>query len=68
MKGLSMDRYTKTLLTIIAVGIIGINIHLFGDKIITPAHAVGFQDYFNSILNKQDQALYKLDIIISKMK
>ena len=30
-----MDRYTKTLLTIIAVGIIGINIHLFGDKIIT---------------------------------
>ena len=62
-----MDKYTKTLLTIIAVGIIGINIHLFSDKIITPANALGFQDYFNAILTKQDQALEKLDIIISKM-
>ena len=34
-----MDRYTKNVLTIIAVGIIGINIQMLGDKIITPAHA-----------------------------
>jgi len=62
-----MDKYTKSVLTIIAIGIIGINIHLFGDKIITPAHAVGFQDYFNAILSKQDQALGKLNQILAKM-
>ena len=34
-----MDRYTKFVLSIIAVGIIGINIHLFSNKIITNANA-----------------------------
>jgi len=34
-----MDKYTKFLLTIIAVGIMGINFHLFRGEIITPAQA-----------------------------
>ena len=34
-----MDKYTKSILTIIAIGIIGINLQMFGNKIITPAHA-----------------------------
>ena len=35
-----MDRYTKFILTMIAVGILGLNYHLFKDEIISPAHAV----------------------------
>ena len=35
-----MDKYIKFILTVIAVGIIGINFHLFKDEIISPAHAV----------------------------
>ena len=34
-----MDKYTKFILTTIAVGIIGINFHLFGGEIITKAEA-----------------------------
>ena len=34
-----MDKYTKCILTIIAVGIIGINFQMFGDNIISPAYA-----------------------------
>ena len=34
-----MDRYTKFILTIIAVGIIGINFQLFGGDIISSANA-----------------------------
>ena len=34
-----MDKYTKFLLTIIAVGIMGINFHLFRGEIITSAQA-----------------------------
>ena len=34
-----MDRYTKFILTIIAVGIIGINFQLFGGDIISKAEA-----------------------------
>ena len=34
-----MDKYTKFILTIIAVGILGINFHLFKDGIISPAFA-----------------------------
>ena len=36
-----MDKYTKFVLSIIAVGIIGINYHLFKGEIISPAHASG---------------------------
>ena len=38
-----MDRYTKNILTIIAVGIIGINIQMLNEKIITPAKAASVQ-------------------------
>ena len=34
-----MDKYTKFILTIIAVGIIGINFQLFGGDIISEANA-----------------------------
>ena len=37
-----MDKYTKFILTLIAVGIIGINIHLFKGGIVSSAQA-GFQ-------------------------
>ena len=33
-----MDKYTKIILTVIAVGILGLNVHLFKDEIISPAH------------------------------
>tara|TARA_Y100001970_G_C13487994_1_gene487575 strand:+ start:144 stop:425 length:282 start_codon:yes stop_codon:yes gene_type:complete len=40
IKGENMDKYTKFILTIIAVGIIGINFHLFKDEMISTAHAI----------------------------
>jgi hypothetical protein len=43
-----MDKYTKFVLTIIAVGIITLNIQLFKDDIITSANAeVAGMDYFD---------------------
>ena len=57
-----MDKYTKNILTIIALGIVGINIQMLTDKIITPAKAASVQmenyllmqinNYINS-LNKK---------------
>jgi len=38
-KGGNMDKYTKFILTMIAVGIIGINFQLFGGDIISKAKA-----------------------------
>jgi hypothetical protein len=35
-----MDKYTKLVLTVIAAGLIAINIQLFKDDLITNAHAV----------------------------
>ena len=35
-----MDKYTKFVLTVIAVGIIGLNYYFFKDEIISPAHSV----------------------------
>ena len=40
-----MDKYTKFILTVIAVGILGLNIHFFKDEIISPAHAVEFHQH-----------------------
>ena len=34
-----MDKYTKFILTIIAVGILGLNYHLFKSEIFSPLHA-----------------------------
>ena len=39
-----MDKYTKTVLTIIAIGIIGINVHLLGGKIFAEAQAQPYID------------------------
>jgi len=36
-----MDRYTKFILTIIAVGILGLNYHLIRNDIISEANAAG---------------------------
>ena len=36
-----MDKYTKFILTMIAVGIIGLNYHLFKGEIVSPVHAAG---------------------------
>ena len=36
---MKIDRYTKVVLTIIAVGIIGLNVHFFKDDFIKEAHA-----------------------------
>jgi len=38
-KGVNMDKYTKFILTIIAVGIIGLNYHFFKGEIMTSAFA-----------------------------
>ena len=34
-----MDKYTKFILTIIAIGVIGINVHFFKDDLISSANA-----------------------------
>jgi len=36
-----MDSYTKFILTVIAVGVVGLNYHLFKNDIISPAFAGG---------------------------
>ena len=42
-----MDKYTKCILTIIAIGIIGLNVQLFKDDIITNANAdVGGMNFY----------------------
>jgi hypothetical protein len=38
-------KYTNLLLSIIALGIIGINIHLFKDKLISVAHAFEYHSH-----------------------
>ena len=38
-KGVNMDKYTKFILTMIAVGILGLNYHLFSGDIISKANA-----------------------------
>ena len=44
-----MDKYTKFILTMIAVGIIGINFHLFGGEIISKAEANHWSTYGGSM-------------------
>ena len=36
---MKIDRYTKVVLTIIAAGIIGLNVHFFKDDLVKEAHA-----------------------------
>ncbi len=40
-----MDKYTKFILTMIAVGILGLNYHLFKGEIVSPAHAASNEVY-----------------------
>ena len=42
---MKIDRYTKVVLTIIAVGVIGLNIHFFRDDFVKEAHAVEFHQH-----------------------
>ena len=37
------DRYTKTIFTIIAIGIFGLNIHFFKDEFVSLAQAYGVE-------------------------
>jgi len=49
-----MDKYTKFILTMIAVGIIGINYHLFSGDIISKAEASHYSSSGNVLkLNKR---------------
>lgn len=34
-----MDKYTKFILTVIAIGVLGLNFHLFKSEMISPANA-----------------------------
>ena len=47
-----MDRYTKFILTTIAVGIIGINYHLFNGDIISEANASSHEIHKIAICNE----------------
>ena len=42
-----MDKYTKFVLTVIAVGIIGLNYYFFKDEIISQAHAVESHKHYS---------------------
>ena len=53
-----MDKYTKFILTVIAVGIIGLNIHFFEDVIITPAHANWAANY--KVVKENNGLLHRL--------
>ena len=65
-----MDKYTKFVLTVIAVAMIGLNIHFFKDEIISPAHAIeshkhnayeiyGLEDHEHSVRHSHDvSAIY----------
>jgi hypothetical protein len=46
---MTMDRYTKIILTIIAIGIIGINFHLYDVNFIKKANAVSINVAVNQI-------------------
>ena len=48
---MTIDKYTKFLLTLIAVGIIGINFHLFKGSIMKDAFAASEQVYKITICN-----------------
>ena len=45
---MKIDRYTKVLLTIIAVGVIGLNIHFFKDDFVKEAHAMVVGSHYHN--------------------
>ena len=51
---MTIDKYTKVILSLIAVGIIGINFHLYSGSFIKPAyaaqiHKIQICDYFGTM-------------------
>tara|TARA_Y100000590_G_C15168935_1_gene806596 strand:+ start:363 stop:599 length:237 start_codon:yes stop_codon:yes gene_type:complete len=42
---MTIDKYTKFILTLIAVGILGINFHFFGESVVKKALAVEYHDH-----------------------
>ena len=49
---MTIDKYTKFLLTLIAVGIIGINLHLFKGSVVKDAFAANQQVHKIAICNE----------------
>ena len=49
-----MDKYTKFILTIIAVGVIGLNIHFFKDGLISNAKAEVSGMNYSELINDYD--------------
>ena len=50
---MTIDKYTKFLLTLIAVGIIGINFHLFKGSVVKDAFAANQQVHKIAICNEK---------------
>ena len=48
---MKIDRYTKVVLTIIAVGVIGLNVHFFKDGFVKEAHAVESHSHYVADIN-----------------
>jgi|ETN01SMinimDraft_4_1059930.scaffolds.fasta_scaffold246476_1 hypothetical protein len=49
-----MDKYTKFILTVIAVGVIGLNIHFFKDGLISNAKAEVSGMNYSELINDYD--------------
>tara|TARA_B100000315_G_C14094234_1_gene370647 strand:+ start:278 stop:496 length:219 start_codon:yes stop_codon:yes gene_type:complete len=47
-----MDKYTKFILTMIAIGILGLNYHLFKGEIVSPVHAASNEVHKIAICNE----------------
>ncbi len=55
-----MDKYTKFILTVIAVGVIGLNIHFFKDVVITPAYAGTYEARIYGVVKDNKSLLHQL--------
>ena len=55
-----MDKYTKFILTVIAVGVIGLNIHFFKDVVITPAYAGTYEASIYKVVKDNNYLLRQL--------
>ena len=52
-----MDKYTKFILTMIAVGILGLNYHLFKGEIASPVHAASNEVHKIAICNEKGRCV-----------
>ena len=60
---MKIDRYTRVVLTIIAVGIIGLNIHFFKDDFATEAYA-----YDHEVASNHMHETWEIDNLIDFVK